>query len=160
MPKSTTQADKQALLAKMERDRRELADAFGRAAALARPAGGWASTTALAAGAVAGWPPFLKKPLRAMATLAVRDRLAEVWKRRHRRRASAPLPDAEIAHLAQLMADLRLSAERATDAGQVEQLRRQLDEQVRRLRELRAAETLRGAPPAGPASAGPAFPNK
>src|SRR5690606_40797296 len=58
----TTQADKQALLAKMEQDRRELADAFGRATGPDPSARGWASTTALAAGAVVGWPPFLKKP--------------------------------------------------------------------------------------------------
>ncbi|MBO1110334.1 hypothetical protein [Bordetella petrii] len=136
MPKTTTQADKQALLAKMERDRRELADAFGRAAALANAPGakGWASTAALAAGAALGWPRFLKQPLRAMAAVAVRDRLASVLKRRHVRRASAPLPDAEAASLAQRVAGLRAAAERSADAQEIEALRRELDEQVQRLR--------------------------
>ncbi|HYG43880.1 MAG TPA: hypothetical protein VEA17_13250 [Bordetella sp.] len=145
MPKTTTQADKQALLAKMESDRRELADAFGRAAFSGPPSKGWASTTALAAGAALGWPRFLKKPLRAMAVVAMRDRLASVLRRRHVRRVSAPLPDAEIARLAQLVADLRASAAQSADPQDIEQLRRQLDEHVHRLRALRAAGT--DAPP-------------
>lgn len=135
----TTQADKQALLAKMEQDRRELADAFGRVAGPDRSARGWASTTALAAGAVVGWPPFLKKPLRAMAAMALRERLAGVLRRRRQRRVSAPLPDAEIAQLAKAMADLRLAAERAANPQEVERLRAELDAQVLRLRELREA---------------------
>ncbi|OZI73735.1 hypothetical protein [Bordetella genomosp. 2] len=148
MPKTTTQADKEALLAKMARERRELADAVGRAAPARQPGRGWAATTALAAGAAVGWPPFLRQPLRAMAAVAVRDRIASLWRRRRVRRASGPLPDAEIARLAQLVADLRAAAERADDPRAVEQLRLQLDEQVRRLRALRQAPA--DAPPPAP----------
>ncbi|MCD0502779.1 hypothetical protein [Bordetella petrii] len=147
MPKITTPADKQALLDKMELDRRQLADAFARAAHAGKPSRGWAATTALAAGAAVGWPPFLKQPLRAMATVAVRDRLASLLRRRHVRRASAPLPDEEVARLAQLVADLRAAAERAADAQEIEHLRAQLDAHVRRLRELQAARVGPPAPP-------------
>ncbi|MBV7483962.1 hypothetical protein [Bordetella sp. BOR01] len=152
MSKTTTQADKQALLAKMEHDRCELAEAFGRAALPGKASRGWASTTALAAGAALGWPPFLKKPLRAMAMVAVRDRLASVLRRRHVRRASAPLPDAEIARLAQLVAELRASAARSADPGDIEQLRRQLDEHVHRLRALQAAAAEAPVSPAPPSA--------
>jgi|SRR5690606_18835909 hypothetical protein len=146
MSKTTTQADKLALLAKMERDRRELADAFGR---LAAPPGssrskGWGSATALAAGAALGWPRFLKQPMRAMAMVAVRDRLASMLQRRKVRRVSAPLPDAEIASLAQQVADLRAAAARSADAQEIEALRHQLDEHVQRLRALRAADGVQG----------------
>ncbi|GAB1575675.1 hypothetical protein [Bordetella petrii] len=144
MPKTTTQADKEALLAKMARERRELADAVRRATPAGPPGRGWAATTALAAGAAVGWPPFLKQPLRAMAAVAVRDRLASLWRRRQVRRASGPLPDAEVARLAQLVAELRAAAEKAGDPREIEQLRLQLDEQVRRLR------TAREAPAAAP----------
>jgi len=147
MPKTTTQADKQALLAKMDRDRRELADAFARAAPARSPAKGWGTATALTAGAALGWPSFLKQPLRAMAAVAVRDRLAAVLRRRHVRRASGALPDADVAQLAKLAADLRAASARSADAHEIERLRRQLDELVRRLRALR--EIPPGQPPAG-----------
>lgn len=140
MPKTTTQADKQALLAKMEQDRQELASAFARAASPGTASKGWASTTALTAGAVLGWPRFLKQPLRAMAAVAVRDRVASVLRRRHVRRASGALPDADIASLAKLVAELRASAARSDDPHEIEQLRRQLDEHVQRLRALRASQ--------------------
>jgi len=139
MPKTTTPADKQALLAKMDRDRRELADAFARAVPADSPAKGWGTATALTAGAMLGWPSFLKQPLRAMAAVAVRDRLAALLRRRHVRRASGALPDADVAQLAKLAADLRVAAAGSADPGEVERLRAQLDEHVRRLRALRAA---------------------
>ena len=140
MPKTTTQAEKDALLAKMERDRDELADAFARAAAQTKPSSGWASTTALAAGAVIGWPRFLKKPLRAMAAVALRDRVSNVLKRRHQSRATLPAANAEVERLAQLTADLRHAIERVAPVEEVERIRRELDGQVVRIRELKALE--------------------
>ncbi|OZI49835.1 hypothetical protein [Bordetella genomosp. 4] len=144
MPKTTTQAEKDALLAKMERDRAELADAFARAATHTKTSSGWASTTALAAGAVIGWPRFLKKPMRAMAAVALRDRFSNVLKRRHQRRADSPAANAEVDRLAQLTTDLRQAIERVAPAEEVEHIRRELDDQVRRIRELKALETTPG----------------
>lgn len=143
MPKTTTQAEKDALLAKMERDRAALADAFARAATQMKTSNGWASTTALAAGAVIGWPRFLKKPLRAMAAVALRDRVTNVLKRRHRR-ASPPAANPEVDRLAQLTADLRQAIERIAPAEEIERIRRELDDQVERIRELKALEHAPG----------------
>ncbi|CAM4176168.1 DUF3618 domain-containing protein [Bordetella tumbae] len=144
MPKTTTQAEKDALLAKMERDRDELADAFARAATQTKTSNGWASTTALAAGAVIGWPRFLKKPLRAMAAVALRDRVTNVLKRRHQRRASPPAANPEVDRLAQLAADLRQAIERIAPAEEIERIRRELDDQVARIRELKALKQAPG----------------
>jgi len=144
MPKTTTQAEKDALLAKMERDRAELADAFARAATHTKTSSGWASTTALAAGAVIGWPRFLKKPMRALAAVALRDRFSNVLKRRHHKRANSPAANAEVDRLAQLTADLRHAIDRVAPAEEVEHIRRELDDQVRRIRELKALEPTPG----------------
>ncbi|WP_313622819.1 hypothetical protein [Achromobacter sp.] len=140
MPKTTTLADKQALLAKMERDRQALA----RPAPLSKPTSSlsaagaaWARTTALAAGAAIGWPPFLRQPLRAMAAVALRDRFSELLTRSQVRRVSGPLHNPDLARLAKSIEDVREAAARSASEREIEQLRLQLDEQVRRLRALR-----------------------
>jgi hypothetical protein len=141
MHKATTLADKDALLAKMDRDRQ----------ALARPslrrvppvssglAGAWARTTALTAGAALGWPPFLKQPLRARAAVALRARFAELLERSQVRRVSGALTDPDMIQLATMISDVRAAALRATDEQEVEMLRAKLDAEVRRLRAVRAA---------------------
>lgn len=141
MSKTTTLADKQALLAKMERDRRALALALPRSARPERPGGAaaaWARTAALAAGASLGWPRFLRQPLRAMAAVAMRDRVAELMGRMQVRRVSNPLPDPDMLRLAKLIADVRAAAESAHDDAEIERLRALLDAQVSRLRTQRA----------------------
>lgn len=137
MPKTTTLADKEALLAKMERDRQALDIPRPRRVPLNRAGGAWARTAALAAGATLGWPRFLRQPLRAMAAVAMRDRLAELMGRMQVRRVSDPMSDPELARLEKMMADVRAAAARSTDDAEVERLRAQLDLQVARLRKLR-----------------------
>lgn len=147
MSKTTTQADKLALLAKMEGDRQALA----RPVAPHRPVrstvgAAWARTTALAAGAALGWPPFLKQPLRAMTAVALRDRFTELLRRSQVRRVSGPLHDPDLARLAKTIAEVREAAARLADEREIEQLRQQLDEQVRQLRAMRAARNVVPAP--------------
>ena len=137
MPKTTTLADKEALLAKMERDRQALDIPRPRRVPLNRAGGAWARTAALAAGATLGWPRFLRQPLRAMAAGAMRDRLAELMGRMQVRRVSDPMSDPELARLEKMMADVRAAAARSADDAEVERLRAQLDLQVARLRKLR-----------------------
>lgn len=137
MPKTTTLADKEALLTKMERDRQALDIPRPRRVPLHRAGGAWARTAALAAGATLGWPRFLRQPLRAMAAVAMRDRLAELMGRMQVRRVSDPMSDPELARLEKMMADVRAAAARSADDAEVERLRAQLDLQVARLRKLR-----------------------
>lgn len=156
MPKTTTLADKQALLAKMERDRQELAASATpatRGVRFGRSGAAWARTTALAAGAALGWPPFLKQPLRAMTAVALRDRFTELLNRSHVRRVSGTLSDADIARLTTLIADLRAAAARSAAPDEIEPLRSQLDAQVRRLRAMQGAST--GVPAPTVVRAGP-----
>jgi hypothetical protein len=108
MTKIDHQAEKQTLLAKMELDRAELADALVRSTPQTRTSKGWASTTALAAAAGVGWPKFLRKPLRAMAVVSIRERLKEILDRRNDVRQAHQ--DPEVERLAQLAADLRHAA--------------------------------------------------
>ncbi|CAM3847344.1 DUF3618 domain-containing protein [Bordetella tumulicola] len=133
----TTQADRQALLVKMEHDRQELVRSFIRTAPGGGSSAAWVKTTALAAGAALGWPPFLKQPLRAMTAVALRDRFADLLSRRHTRRVSDASRDADIAELTKLTSHLRASAATAADPQRIEQLRSQVDEHVRRLRASR-----------------------
>lgn len=142
MSKTTTQADKDVLLAKMERDRELLAISLPRSAPVGRSAGGWARTAALAAGATLGWPRFLRRPLRAMAAVSLRDRVAELLSRAQVRRASNPEPDPDLVQLAKMVAQVRAAAARQADHAEIERLRVQLDEQVSRLRKARAPGNL------------------
>lgn len=140
MPKTTTLADKEALLAKMERDRQALDVPMPRRLPLNRAGGAWARTAALAAGATLGWPRFLRQPLRAMAAVAMRDRFAELMGRMQVRRVSDPMSDPELARLEKMMADVRAAAARSADDAEIERLRAQLDLQVARLRKLRVQQ--------------------
>ncbi|HWL28896.1 MAG TPA: hypothetical protein VNQ97_08300 [Burkholderiaceae bacterium] len=144
MSKTTTLADKEALLAKMERDRQALAIALPRGVPAGRsggPGGAWVRTAALAAGGALGWPRFLRQPLRAMAAIAMRDRVAELMRRLQVRRVSDPLPDPDLAQLATMVAQVRAATAQSADLAEIERLRAQLDEQVRRLRTLRGGGT-------------------
>ncbi|MVW71013.1 hypothetical protein [Bordetella sp. 15P40C-2] len=138
MTKIDHQAEKQTLLAKMELDRAQLADALVHPTPETKTTKGWASTAALAAGAAVGWPRFLRKPLRAMALVAVRQRVAEILNRRNQVREVPD--DPEMQRVAQLAADLRHAMAQAERPEDVERVRRELDEQVQRVRELRARE--------------------
>lgn len=142
MPKTTTLADKEALLAKMERDRRALAIPMPRSAHVGRSGSAWARTAALAAGATFGWPRFLRQPLRAMAAVAMRDRVAELMGRMQVRRISNPSSDPDMERLAKMMADVRAAAVSSADQAEIERLRSQLDAQVRQLRTARASRKL------------------
>lgn len=142
MPKTTTLADKEALLAKMERDRRALAVPMSRRAHVGKSGGAWARTAALAAGATFGWPRLLRQPLRAMAAVAMRDRVAELMGRMQVRRISDPPTDPDMERLAKLMADVRAAAVSSADKAEIERLRSQLDAQVRQLRTARASRNL------------------
>ena len=152
MPKTTTLADKEALLAKMERDRRALAIPMPRSATARRSGSAWARTAALAAGATFGWPRFLRQPLRAMAAVAMRDRVAELMGRMQVRRISDPPSDPDMAALVKMMADVRAAAVSSEDQAEIERLRTQLDAQVRQLRTARASRNLT-TPLAAPGSA-------
>ncbi|MDX3984443.1 MAG: hypothetical protein QHC88_04230 [Achromobacter sp.] len=163
MPKTTTQADKDALLAKMEHDRqvlRRAGIASARSPSFGQAGAAWAKTTALAAGAALGWPPFLKQPLRAMTVVALRARVAELLDRRNTRRVSGILPAPEVERLTRLIAELRASMARlealgpevttGADAIEAERLRMQLDEHVQRLRALQdgmSADASKPLPP-------------
>lgn len=157
MPKTTTQADKDALLAKMEEDRealRRAAPRFSRSPSFGLAGAAWAKTTALTAGAALGWPSFLKKPLRAAAAVALRARFAELLERRNTRRVSGALPASEVERLTRMIAELRTATARVqvaeasvgleaeTQAREIERLRTQLDEQVTRLRALQRKATV------------------
>ncbi|CAB3826416.1 hypothetical protein [Achromobacter piechaudii] len=157
MPKTTTQADKDALLAKMEEDRealRRAAPRFSRSPSFGLAGAAWAKTTALTAGAALGWPSFLKKPLRAAAAVALRARFAELLERRNTRRVSGALPASEVERLTGMIAELRAATapvqiaeasvglEAETQAQEIERLRIQLDEQVTRLRALQRKATV------------------
>lgn len=146
MSKINTATEKQILLDKMALDRRELADAVTRATTQTRTSKGWASTTALAAGALAGWPKFLRKPLRAMAAVSLKDRLNEILTSRMRNRGHVLPTDPELARLSQLTADLRHAVEHAAATEEVERIRRELDEQVHRMRELKALDAIARVP--------------
>lgn len=151
MPKTTTFADKEALLAKMQRDRQALAGPARRSPPHDAAAGAWARTIALAVGATLGWPPFLKQPLRAMAVVALRARLSEVLIRSKVRRVSGPLHDPnlapelaadlapDLARVAAAISDVQAATARSASPQEIEHLRLQLDAQVRRLRALRAS---------------------
>ncbi len=141
MPKTTTLADKEALLAKMERDRQALDIPMPRRVPLGRAGGAWARTAALAAGATLGWPRFLRQPLRAMAAVAMRDRFAELMGRMQVRRVSDPMSAPELARLEKMMAEVRAAAARSADDAEIERLRAQLDLQVARLRKLRVQQS-------------------
>lgn len=143
MPKTTTLADKEALLAKMERDRRALAIPMTRSAPAGRSGSAWARTAALAAGATLGWPRFLRQPLRAMAAVAMRHRFAELMGRMQVRRVSNPATDPDMERLLKMMADVRAAAVSSADEAEIERLRAELDAQVRL---LRAARASRGVP--------------
>ncbi|AVJ29138.1 hypothetical protein [Achromobacter spanius] len=145
MPKTTTLADKVALLAKMERDRQALAVPMRRSSPRSTVGAAWARTAALAAGATLGWPSFLRQPLRAMAAVAMRDRVSELMGRMQVRRVSNPMPDPDMARLEKLMADVRDVAERSADDAEIERLRAQLDDQVRRLRTARALQAAQSS---------------
>ncbi|EFF73276.1 hypothetical protein [Achromobacter piechaudii] len=157
MPKTTTQADKDALLAKMEEDRealRRAAPRFSRSPSFGLAGAAWAKTTALTAGAALGWPSFLKKPLRAAAAVALRARFAELLERRNTRRVSGALPASEVERLTRMIAELRTATARVqvaeasvgleaeAQAREIERLRIQLDEQVARLRALQRKATV------------------
>ncbi|WP_434643978.1 hypothetical protein [Achromobacter piechaudii] len=157
MPKTTTQADKDALLAKMEEDRealRRAAPRFSRSPSFGLAGAAWAKTTALTAGAALGWPSFLKKPLRAAAAVALRARFAELLERRNTRRVSGALPASEVDRLTRMIAELRAATARVqvaeasvgleaeAQAQEIERLRIQLDEQVTRLRALQRKATV------------------
>ncbi|KNY09641.1 hypothetical protein AKG08_14455 [Achromobacter piechaudii] len=157
MPKTTTQADKDALLAKMEEDRealRRAAPRFSRSPSFGLAGAAWAKTTALTAGAALGWPSFLKKPLRAAAAVALRARFAELLERRNTRRVSGALPVSEVERLTGMIAELRAATARVqvaeasvgleaeAQAQEIERLRTQLDEQVTRLRALQRKATV------------------
>lgn len=150
MPKTTTLADKEALLAKMQADRQALARPVPRRStpSLGATGAAWARTTALAAGAALGWPPFLKQPLRAMTAVALRDRFSELLARSQVRRVSGPLHDPDLARLAKSISEVREAAARSASEREIEQLRVQLDQQVRHLRALRASRDA--APAAAP----------
>ncbi len=159
MPKTTTLADKVALLAKMERDRQALAVPVRRSAAPRNTVGAaWARTAALAAGATLGWPRFLRQPLRAMAAVAMRDRVSELMGRMQVRRISNPMTDPDMARLEKLMADVRGAAERSADDAEIERLRAQLDDQVRRLRTVRALQAAQSAQSAQSRALRPSYP--
>lgn len=145
MPKMTTLADKEALLAKMERDRQALFVPMARGAPRSRVGGAWARTAALAAGATLGWPRFLRQPLRAMAAVAMRDRINELMGRMQVRRVSNPMPDPDMAKLEKLVEAVRASALRSADDAEIERLRAQLDDQVRRLRTARALQATQAS---------------
>lgn len=150
---TTTLADKVALLAKMERDRQALAVPMRRSAPRSTVGAAWARTAALAAGATLGWPRFLRQPLRAMAAVAMRDRVSELMGRMQVRRVSNPMPDPDMARLEKMVEAVRAAAERSADDAEIERLRAQLDDQVRRLRTARAllaAQTSRPMPPSDP----------
>lgn len=151
MPKMTTLADKEALLAKMERDRQSLSVPMARSAPRSRVGGAWARTAALAAGATLGWPPFLRQPLRAMAAVAMRDRINELMGRMQVRRVSNPMPDPDMAKLETMVEAVRAAALRSADDAEIERLRAQLDDQVRRLRTARALQAAQSARPVRPA---------
>jgi len=160
MPKMTTLADKEALLAKMERDRQALSVPMGRSAPRNTVGGAWARTAALAAGATLGWPRFLRQPLRAMAAVAMRDRVNELMGRMQVRRVSNPMPDPDMAKLEKMVEEVRAAAVRLADDAEIERLRAQLDDQVRRLRTARALQATQASralrpldpsPPSGPA---------
>lgn len=156
MPKTTTLADKTILLEKMERDRQALARVPTRRVPPSSLGAAWAKATALAAGAALPLPSVLRQPLRAMAAVAMRERFAELLRRRNVRRASDrglaslsgplsdplsdPLPNPDFARLAKMIAEVRAAAARGADAADIEVLRVQLDEQVRVLRALRAEQ--------------------
>lgn len=145
MPKMTTLADKTALLAKMERDRQALSVPMARSAPRSKVGGAWARTAALAAGASLGWPKFLRQPLRAMAAVALRDRVNELMGRMQVRRVSNPLPDPDMARLEKIVEEVRAAAVRSADDAEIERLRAQLDDQVRRLRTARALQATQAS---------------
>lgn len=142
MTKIDEQAEKQTLLAKMDVDRAQLTDALTYCEPRTQTSKGWTSTAALAAGAAVGWPRFLRKPLRAMAMVAIKNRVSEMLQRRSGSQAPR---DPELERLAQLAADLRHAVAQAERVEDVERVRRELDEQVRRVREQRAREALEHA---------------
>lgn len=146
MPKINTQVEKQVLLDKMEQDRRELADAISRASVPSPASKGWASTTALAASAVVGWPRFLKKPLRALAAVSLRDRFTEILARRDVIPGVARPSDPDVARLAQLTADLRQAVDQAAAAEEVERIQLELNAQVHRIRELKVKARVQPEP--------------
>lgn len=153
MPKMTTLADKEALLAKMERDRQALAVPMLRSAPRSTVGSAWARTAALAAGASLGWPRFLRQPLRAMAAVAMRDRVNELMGRMQVRRVSNPMPDPDMVRLEKMVEEVRAAAARLADDAEIERLRAQLDDQVRKLRTaraLQAAQASRAVRPSGP----------
>jgi hypothetical protein len=162
MPKMTTLADKEALLAKMERDRQALAVPMARSAPRSTAGGAWARTAALAAGATLGWPRFLRQPLRAMAAVAMRDRVNELMGRMQVRRVSNPLPDPDMARLEKMVEEVRAAAARSADDAEIERLRAELDDQVRRLRTARTVQAARISrqlrPSDPPRPSGPARP--
>jgi len=141
----TTLADKAALLAKMERDRQALSVPMARSAPRSKVGGAWARTAALAAGASLGWPKFLRQPLRAMAAVALRDRVNELMGRMQVRRVSNPLPDPDMARLEKMVEEVRAAAVRSADDAEIERLRAQLDDQVRRLRTARALQATQAS---------------
>lgn len=145
MPKMTTLADKAALLAKMERDRQALSVPMARSAPRSKVGGAWARTAALAAGASLGWPKFIRQPLRAMAAVALRDRVNELMGRMQVRRVSNPLPDPDMARLEKMVEEVRAAAVRSADDAEIERLRAQLDDQVRRLRTARALQATQAS---------------
>ncbi|CAB3885086.1 hypothetical protein LMG26689_03687 [Achromobacter animicus] len=155
MPKMTTLADKAALLAKMERDRQALSVPMARSAPRSKVGGAWARTAALAAGASLGWPKFIRQPLRAMAAVALRDRVNELMGRMQVRRVSNPLPDPDMTRLEKMIEEVRAAAVRSADDAEIERLRAQLDDQVRLLRTaraLQATQASRALRPSDPAS--------
>jgi hypothetical protein len=93
----------------------------------------------------------LRQPLRAMAAVAMRDRVNELMGRMQVRRVSNPMPDPDMAKLEKMVEEVRAAAVRLADDAEIERLRAQLDDQVRRLRTARALRPLDPSPPSGPA---------
>jgi len=134
MSKITNQTEKDILLEKMAADRRRLAEALSDGTPADPLSKGWVSTTALTAGAMVGWPSFLRKPLRAMAAMSWRERLKEVLSQGTARYRHRRTPDPEIVRLAQLTDDLRFAVERNAETDEIARIQRELDEHMDRLR--------------------------
>lgn len=136
MTKIDTQTKKQILLNKMEDDRLRLAQALTHVSR-SQAAKGSSSTTARTAGALAGWPAFLRKPLRALAGMSWKEQISDLLFRKTLDHHDAQAIDPDISRLIQLTNDLKFSINRCATPEEIARIQLELDNHIQRLRKLK-----------------------
>lgn len=162
MKKAKAKIEKERLLAKMDQERRELVQSLAERGPRAKLplTVDWSATPALVSAAAIGWPALLRRPLRALAAIAVCKRIRSLAQERSNRRREHGLRKEDAADLKQRMQALRKALESGADPVEIEQLQRQLDERVLLLRQARIKQGERSSlrftaarvPEAAPAS--------